>query len=307
MSRLWERILEEAPALRNWPARRDGELAVARLPRTAWPIVAGAASRALTDAGRSVLILVPAPDRFCDDMRPWLAGRPPAYVFAEVAVSFLDRPPAFDEAVNKRMEALNALADRSAPSIVVSSRRAITRATISPGDLAQGTMVLAPGAGPDPVAVATKLVEMGYSREALVEEHGQFSIRGGILDVFPAAADSPVRAEWAGDEIETLRLFDPVNQRSVMPVARVAIHPGRELLLGGRRGAAAANRLREAVSLESLRADVRADWDEEIEKLEAGGAFPGVEFYAAYLDPSRPSLLDHVPQDAVIIDLEPAR
>src|SRR5207245_11328265 len=87
----------------------------------------------------------------------------------------------------------------------------------------------------------------------------------------------PVRAEWAGDEIETLRLFDPVNQRSVMPVARVAVHPGRELLLGGRRGAAAANRLREAVSLESLRADVRADWDEEIEKLEAGGAFPGVE------------------------------
>ena len=154
MSRLWERILEEAPALRNWPARRDGELAVARLPRTAWPIVAGAASRALTDAGRSVLVLVPAPDRFCDDLRPWLAARPPAYVFAEVAVSFLDRPPAFDEAVNKRMEALNALTDRSAPSIVVSSRRAITRATISPGDLAQGTMVLAPGAGPDPVAHA---------------------------------------------------------------------------------------------------------------------------------------------------------
>ena len=125
---MWERILEEAPAVRNWPARGAGELAVARLPRPAWPIVAGAASRALADAGRSVLILVPAPDRFCDDLRPWLAGRPNAYVFAEVAVSFLDRPPAFDEAVNKRMEALNALADRSAPSVLVSSRRALTGA-----------------------------------------------------------------------------------------------------------------------------------------------------------------------------------
>ncbi len=307
MSRLWERILEEAPALRNWPARGAGALAVARLPRPAWPIVAGALSRALADAGRSVLILVPAPDRFCDDLRPWLAGRPSAYVFAEVAVSFLDRPPAFDEAVNKRMEALNALADRLTPSIVVSSRRAITRATISPGDLSQGTMVLAPAAGPDPVAVATRLVEMGYSREPLVEEHGQFSIRGGILDVFPAASDSPVRAEWAGDEIETLRLFDPVNQRSVMPVTRIAIHPGRELLLGGRRGAGAANRLREAVSLETLRADVRADWDEELEKLEAGGAFPGVEFYSAYLETSLPSLLDHLPEDVAVIDFEPGR
>jgi transcription-repair coupling factor (superfamily II helicase) len=218
LSKLWERALDASPELRAWATQVKGELHIVRLPRPAWPIVAGALGRALSDAGRSVLILAPAPDRFCDDLRPWLAGRPPAYVFAEVGISFLDRPPAFDEAVNKRLEALNALADPSEPHIIVSSRRAMTRATISPADLAHGTLVLAPGAGPDPVAVATRLVDMGYSREALVEEHGQFSIRGGILDVFPAAADSPVRAEWSGDVIETLRLFDPENQRSVMPV-----------------------------------------------------------------------------------------
>ena len=254
-----------------------------------------------------MLILAPAPERFCDELRPWLAGRPPAYVFAEVAVSFLDRPPAFDEAVNKRLEALNVFADTTTPAIVVSSRRAIVRGTISPADLASGTLLLAPGAGPDPITVSGRLVEMGYSREPLVEEPGQFSLRGGILDVFPAAADSPVRAEWSGDEVETLRLFDPVNQRSVMAVPRVSIHPGRELLLGPRRGAAAANRLREGVSLQGLRADVRADWEEEIERLEAGGAFPGVEFYSGYLSPSIPSLLDHLPENVVVVDLEPGR
>jgi transcription-repair coupling factor (superfamily II helicase) len=259
---LWERTLEAAPEMRRWATRGAGDLRVGRLPRPAWPIVAGAVARAIADAGRSVLILVRAPERFCDELRPWLAGRPRAYVFAEVAVSFLDRPPAFDEAVNKRMEALNALADRSVPCVVVSSRRAIVRATISPADLALGSLSLAPGGGPDPVAVASRLVDMGYSREPLVEEHGQFALRGGILDVFPAAADSPVRAEWSGDVIETLRLLDPVNQRSVMAVPRVSIHPGRELLLGPRRGAAAANRLRESVSVDGLRADVRADWDE---------------------------------------------
>ncbi len=307
MTTLWERTLDATPELRAWLKRGSGELRVARLPRPAWPIVAGAVARALGDAGRSVLILAPAPERFCDELRPWLAGRPPVYVFAEVAVSFLDRPPAFDEAVNKRLEALNAFADTSAPAIVVSSRRAIVRATISPADLATGTLLLAPGAGPDPIAVSGRLVEMGYSREPLVEEPGQFSLRGGILDVFPAAADSPIRAEWSGDEMETLRLFDPVNQRSVMAVPRVAIHPGRELLLGPRRGAAAANRLREGVSLQGLRADVRADWEEEIERLEAGSAFPGVEFYGAYLNPSIPSLLDHLPENVVVLDLEPGR
>jgi transcription-repair coupling factor (superfamily II helicase) len=307
MSILWELTLDAAPELRSWVSAGAGELRVSRLPRPAWPIVAGAVARGFAGAGRSMLILAPAPDRFCDELRPWLAGNPPTHVFAEVAISFLDRPPAYDEAVNKRMEALNALTDRATPSIVVSSRRAITRATISPADLVQGTLVLAPGGGPDPVAAAGRLVEMGYSREPLVEEHGQFSLRGGILDVFPAAADSPVRAEWAGDVIETLRLFDPENQRSVMGVSRVAIHPGRELLIGPRRGAAAANRLREGVPLDALRADVRADWEEELERLEAGATFPGVEFYSAYLDPSLPSLLDHIPEGMVIIDFEPGR
>jgi transcription-repair coupling factor (superfamily II helicase) len=307
VSTLAERTLEIAPELSRWASKGSGELRVARLPKPAWPIVAGAVARAAADAGRSLLILAPAPDRFCDDLRPWLAGRPPAFVFAEVAVSFLDRPPAFDDAVNKRLEALNALADRRSPCIVVSSRRAMVRATISPADLALGTLTLAPGEGPDPVAVAGRLVEMGYSREQLVEDHGQFALRGGILDVFPAAADSPVRAEWSGDVVETLRLFDPANQRSVMAVPRVSIHPGRELLLGPRRGAAAADRIRTSVSLDGLRADVRSDWEEEVERLAAGGAFPGIEFYSAYLDESVPSLLEHLHDGIAIVDFEPGR
>ncbi len=307
MSTLAARTLEVVPELRRWASQASGELRVARLPKPAWPIVAGAVARAAADAGRSLLILAPAPDRFCDDLRPWLAGRPPAFVFAEVAVSFLDRPPAFDDAVNKRLEALNALAERTSPCIVVSSRRAMVRATISPADLALGSLTLAPGEGPDPVAVASRLVEMGYSREQLVEDHGQFALRGGILDVFPAAADSPVRAEWSGDAVETLRLFDPANQRSVMAVPRASIHPGRELLLGPRRGAAAANRIREGVSLDGLRADVRSDWEEEVERLGAGGAFPGIEFYSAYLDESVPSLLEHLHEGMAIVDFEPGR
>ncbi|MDQ2922997.1 MAG: transcription-repair coupling factor [Candidatus Dormibacteraeota bacterium] len=265
-------------------------------------------ARACAELRRPVLILVSAPERFADELRPWLAGYPSVRVFAEIGISFLDRPPAFDEAVNKRLEALAALAVGSdAPSIVVSSRRAITRQTISPRDLAEGSVLLAPGRGPDPVAVAMRLVELGYSREALVEDRGQFSLRGGILDVFPAAADAPVRAEWSGDVIDTLRLFDPENQRSVMAVPEASIRTGRELLLGPDRGPAAVARFHESVSLSSLREDVRSDWEDELTKLASGAAFPGVEYYAAYLDPSRPSLLDHLPAGAAVLDFDPER
>ena len=306
MSPLWKSAIEAAPALEGWIGGSSTELEVGRLPRPAWPIVAGAIARACAARRRPILVLVPAPERFADELRPWLAGYPPVRVFAEVGISFLDRPPAFDEAVNKRLDALATLATDE-PAVIVSSRRAITRQTISPADLAEGAVLLAPGRGPDPVAVATRLVELGYSREALVEGRGQFSLRGGILDVFPTAADAPVRAEWAGDVIETLRLFDPENQRSVMAVREASIKTGRELLLGPERGAAAVARLRKSVSLLALRPDVLSDWEDELARLESGAAFPGVEYYAAYLDPSRPSLLDHLPAGAAVLDFEPER
>ncbi len=308
MSTLWESTVGAAPKLERWLGSAPSELTVGRLPRSAWAIVAGSLARACHERGSPLLVLVPGPDRFADELRPWLAGRPATHVFAEVAVSFLDRPPASDEAVNKRLEALAALAGADhSPGVVISSRRAIVRMTLSPAELAQGTLVLEPGRGPDPVAVGRRLVELGYSREALVEARGQFSVRGGILDVFPAAADAPARAEWSGDMVETLRLFDPENQRSVMAIPQVSIRTGRELLLGPRRGAEAVARLRAQVPLDGLRADVRADWEDELVRLEAGSAYPGIEFYSSYLDPARPSLLDHLPADIVIVDFEADR
>jgi transcription-repair coupling factor (superfamily II helicase) len=107
--------------------------------------------------------------------------------------------------------------------------------------------------------------------------------------------------------VETLRLFDPENQRSVMAIPDVTIRTGRELLLGPARGAAAVARMRESVSLGSLRGDVRSEWEDELTRLDAGAAFPGVEFYGGYLDPTRPSLFDHLPQNTCVLDLEPDR
>ncbi|HEY1455839.1 MAG TPA: transcription-repair coupling factor [Candidatus Dormibacteraeota bacterium] len=307
MTSLWQGTIGVARELRGWPDGARPDLAVSRLIRPAWPIVAGSLVRASLERGRTVLVLVPAPDRFAEELRPWLAGRPATHVFSEVAISFLDRPPAFDEAVNRRLEALDSLMAQDAPVLIVSSRRACTRQTISPADLRAATIRLSPGEGPDPLTVASRLVELGYTREPLVEARGQFSLRGGILDVFPAAADAPVRAEWSGDVIETLRLFDPENQRSVMAVPWVSVRPGRELLLGPDRGAGAVARMRGSVSLETLRGDVLSEWEDELIRLEAGAAFPGVEFYAAYLDPARPSLLDHLSDETVVVDFEPER
>src|SRR2546422_7589513 len=97
MSALGQQALDVAPGLRRWVTQGEGELRVARLPRPAWPIVAGAAARALAGAGPAVLLLAPAPDRFSGDHRARLAWRPAAFVLPGVAGSFFRQPPAVRE------------------------------------------------------------------------------------------------------------------------------------------------------------------------------------------------------------------
>src|SRR5256885_1697922 len=105
LTAIWESSLGAAPELMRWLNEPAGRLSIARLPRAAWPIVVGSIARSTLASGRPLLVLVQSPDRFAEELRPWLAGRPSTVVFAGVAVSFLDRPPAFDPAVSRRLEA----------------------------------------------------------------------------------------------------------------------------------------------------------------------------------------------------------
>ena len=89
MTTLWQAVLGAEPRLEAWVVRGHTDLRVARLPRSAWPIVGAAVARALTARGKSAVILVSSPERFADELRVWLSGQPPAFVFAEVRVSFL--------------------------------------------------------------------------------------------------------------------------------------------------------------------------------------------------------------------------
>ena len=308
MKPLWRQMVEGEPALSEWlaAAADGGPKAISRVPRGGWPLLAAALGRAARESGRSLLVLCPGPARFLDDLRPWLSGGSSSHLFAEVQASMLDRPPAHDEAVGRRLEALAAISSPR-PTIVVTSRRAMARVTLSPADLAAATLEIRPDSTWNPSLIAERLVEAGYSREALVEGPGQFALRGGILDVFAADQQAPVRLEFVGDQIETIRVFDLQNQRSVMAAPSALLGPGRELLLGPHRGQLAVARLRAGASLEGLRSDVREEWEEELTRLAAGSAFPGIELFSAYIDPSLPCFLDHLPPGALILDFEPQR
>lgn len=76
-----------------------------------------------------------------------------------------------------------------------------------------------------------RLRKMGYSQKSVAADKGEFAVRGGIIDVFPVSTPDPYRIDFFGDEVESIRIYDPVAQRSVRPVNRMQISPGQELEL----------------------------------------------------------------------------
>src|SRR2546421_4865899 len=114
--------------------------------------------------------------------------------------------------------------------LVVCSARVLTQPVIPPQELSAALYNLQPGQEVDLTLMLEHLYNLGYEPVAEVEEPGQFSHRGGIIDLFPPTLPRPIRIEFFGDEIESLRTFDQETQRSLNPIASCVIAPAREAL-----------------------------------------------------------------------------
>lgn len=92
--------------------------------------------------------------------------------------------------------------------------------------------------------IQAALIRMGYEKEYQVQTMGQFSVRGGILDVFPLTEENPIRIELWGDEIDTIRYFDCESQKSIENIDRVSIYPAAELVLSDEEKAGGIDKLK---------------------------------------------------------------
>jgi transcription-repair coupling factor (superfamily II helicase) len=179
-------------------------------------------------------VVVAGDDRAARDLaaglKTWLEPRTVRYYPSRGVTyeSHLAPPP---HLVGLRIAALDALLDDgqdgSAPVVVVSAV-ALSEKVPDPALRPRG-FVLEAGELLDLDETAVDLVAAGYERIDQVEDRGQFAIRGGILDVFPATEDRAVRVELFGDEIESLRWFSTFTQRSLGDAERVEIAPAAEL------------------------------------------------------------------------------
>jgi transcription-repair coupling factor (superfamily II helicase) len=195
-----------------------------------------------------------------------------------------------------------------APVAVVVSLRALLEHTITPEDLRRRGRSLRVHDRIDWTSTAAWLFDLGYEPVPEVNEPGTFSRRGGIIDVYPASASMPVRIELFGDEVETLRSFDPVTQRSQDEVDSVDVLPAREYSLehasdvAARLAAAGWDALPTAADddgLSGVSGDLRP-YAAIAEALREGRDVPGLDAFAQALGATA-SLLDHLPDRASVI------
>jgi transcription-repair coupling factor (superfamily II helicase) len=135
--------------------------------------------------------------------------------------------PHFDIA-SARARALHALS-AGAARVVVASATALLPRLSPPNRLQMTTLTVTPGQDISPVDLADLLAAAGYTRQDPVDETGEFCLRGGVVDFYPAGAARPIRLEFIGDTIESIRAYDPATQRSVAALDQATIIPLTEL------------------------------------------------------------------------------
>lgn len=191
---------------------------------------------------------------------------------------------------------ISTLMNLNSAKIVVTTARALVQPIIS-SITETPPIVLEIGAEYDFQSLISKLAQRAYSRVDLVERRGDFAVRGGIIDVFPPLDNHPIRIEFFGDEIEEIKYFEIGDQRTFAPIiGPISLVPCREILIS-----------KDVQERASHLKVLYPSLVEVFSKIEAGIYVEGIESLAAVLQPGMKSLIEFLPDNFEIINLESER
>ncbi|MFN2465726.1 MAG: transcription-repair coupling factor [Candidatus Dormibacteria bacterium] len=292
------------PGLRELAARIEaGRLAEAGgAPDGAWGLLAWALMRA---TGRSVLVVTADPQSLIDDLAAFDdAPRPLHYPAADVLP--MDRSAPSPEIVAARLETQGRLLASAEPQLVFTAPQALVRPAPPPGLFREGVLDVAVGPGRAQADLVRWLVDWGYVREAQVEQPGEFAARGGIVDVYPPAGVGGLRIEYFGDDVESIRGFDPTSQASITRHQAVRLLPAREFPHRAADTEATLRRL-EKLDLSKALPEVADDWRGLLASVREAGYAPGIEALYPYVVDAPASLLEYFQSPPVVLVTEPER
>ncbi|MGH8024457.1 MAG: CarD family transcriptional regulator, partial [Limisphaerales bacterium] len=218
---------------------KGGVLSCPGIAAPAWPFLAALVARAFPS--RPVVIVtenLKAQELFHQDLETWLNSG------ASISPSLLFYPDwdvfphegklPHSDVISDRLQTLVTLVEMAGPQrgvlpVIVTNVAALLQKTFAPQDLKNRSRRMRHGDKIAPLDLIEWFEEQGYEPEAQVSQKGEIALRGGIVDVFPSASPWPARLEFFGDELESIREFDPLTQISRQEIDEVAIPPAGEL------------------------------------------------------------------------------
>ncbi|KMT22056.1 transcription-repair coupling factor [Clostridium cylindrosporum] len=161
----------------------------------------------------------------------------------------------------------------------------------------------------DILSIMASLLNLGYERVESVEGKGQFAKRGGIIDLYPVNSSFPVRVEFFGDEVDTIRSFDSITQRSIEPIDAITIHPAKEIILTSEDIDRANNivlndlekRTKSLKGKENVN-NIKSRIKSNLERLSNLRSFEGMDSYIPYFYDTTESFLDYFDNKVIILD-----
>jgi transcription-repair coupling factor (superfamily II helicase) len=211
-------------------------------------------------------------------------------------------PQAF--VIAQRMDVLYRWAAAEPGAVVVAPWAALALRVPSRESVRRRTVRLEVGQDLDRDELVATLLRAGYARQPLVEERGELAVRGGIVDLFPPQRSRPVRVELMGDEVESIRDFDPASQRSQGVLTSAVAPPPRELLFDRELVVERSDEIRALAESHEIPA---RSVDALIDSLLRGHLPPGVEALAPLLQPALETVFDFLSPNALIVIDEPAQ
>lgn len=314
------RLIEEHPAFLSWQREWEPGRPV-WLEGAAGSFAAALAAALWRSHGRSLLWVVESVERaegLQEDLEGFLSsgeGSSPVLLFMPLEALLYEDVALDRGAVAQRLKVLRAL-HRGQQVIVLCPVHALLQPTLPPAVFGAGEQVVEVGQSLPREALVERCRALGYQQVPLVARPGEFAVRGGVVDLFPPESERPLRVEFFGNEIESLRSFDPTTQRSLERLSRCSIGGSREVRLERERVQKALPRLRAALEEQTQRLTAQGlkataqRLQERIAKemalLERGEYFEGVERYLPFLYPQASTLLDYLEPQALVLLEEPA-
>jgi transcription-repair coupling factor (superfamily II helicase) len=202
------------------------------------------------------------------------------------------------ETTARRVEALYALRAAPSPLVVVTSALALIERLIPPEILIANMDHKIAGESTDPEGFMRRLIERGFFRVSLVEDYGDLSRRGGVLDVYAPLYRWPLRFEFLGDQLESIRLFHPVTQRSMGVLEDAVILPANEIVLDAEARRLAQDAVYEDVRKELLSPAAGNIWLDRIAEGYHLGAFESV--FSVFFEETA-SIWEYLDRNAILV------